>query len=112
MFIPIPSGLTLPKNADVQPFDLSGKFIVANGKLVPLMIGGQKVSMDSEEEGPEHEAAESSDYEAGEQDEESESEDGMGEMEHGKDCGCPDCVGKKKGNGFMVAIETAMRPKK
>lgn len=110
MFIPIPSGLTLPKDSDTQPFDLSGKFIVIKGKLVPLAIGGQKVSMDSEDEGPEHEAAESSDYEAGEQDEES--EDSMGEMEHGEGCKCPDCEGKKKGNGFMVAIETAMRPKK
>lgn len=98
MFIPIPEGLSLPADADTKPFDLSGKFILANGKLLPLMLGGSKVAMsegesESEDEGPEQEA---------------ESEDGM---EHGEDCNCPDCSGKKKGNGFMVAIETAMRPK-
>jgi hypothetical protein len=103
MFIPIPSGLTLPEDSDVKPFDLSGKFIVANGKLVPLMIGGQKISMEEEE-------SEDEEYESEEGGEES--EDGMGEMEHGGGCSCPDCEGKKKGNGFMVAIETAMRPKK
>jgi len=115
MFIPIPSGLTLPEDSDVKPFDLSGKFIVANGKLVPLMIGGQKISMDNEDDGEEgqaHEDAESPDFEAGEDSEESESGGGMGKMEHGEGCGCPECEGKKKGNGFMVAIETAMRPKK
>jgi len=100
MFIPIPSGLTLPENSDTQPFELNGKFIVIKGKLVPLMIGGQKISMgeEGEEEGYEEEGSE----------EESEG----GEMEHGGGCGCSDCEGKKKGNGFMVAIETAMRPKK
>lgn len=110
MYIPIPSGLTLPEDSDTQPFDLSGKFIVANGKLVPLMIGGQKIEMGGEEEESEDEGYESE--EGGEESEGGESEDGMGEMEHGGGCGCSDCEGKKKGNGFMVAIETAMRPKK
>ena len=104
MFIPIPSGLTLPEDSDTQPFELNGKFIVIKGKLVPLMIGGQKISMEGEEEESEDEGYES---------EESEGEESEGgEMEHGGGCGCSDCEGKKKGNGFMVAIETAMRPKK
>jgi len=101
MFIPIPSGLTLPEDSDTQPFELNGKFIVIKGKLVPLMIGGQKISMG--EEGEESE---------GYEEEGSEEESEGGEMEHGGGCSCPDCEGKKKGNGFMVAIETAMRPKK
>lgn len=84
MLIPIPSGLTLPDDAEATPFDLSGQFIVSDGMLMPLMLGGQKIPMDGEGEEPEME--------------EPEMEEDMG-MGMG-------------GGGFMAAVETAMRPKK
>jgi len=94
MHIPIPEGLQLPQDANTKPFKLDGMFVVVGGKLMPLELGGQPVSM------PESEEDEGEDEEEG-------GEHGGG----GEGCGCKECEQKKKGNGFMVAIETAMRPK-
>lgn len=92
--IPLPEGLTLPETANTQPFSLTGKFLLRGGKLLPLELGGVAVPCDKE-------------YGDDDDDDEGKEPDGCcgayktGEM-------CPDCP--RKGGGFLVAIERAMKP--
>ena len=94
--IPLPTGLSLPNDAEVKPFNLTGMFILRGDKLMALELGGKTVPCDKEDE------------------EEDEDEEEHGE---GKCCGaykhgemCDDCP--KQTGGFLVAIERAMKPTK
>jgi hypothetical protein len=97
--IPVPTGLSLPDDAEVKPFSLTGMFILRGDKLMALELDGKTVPCGEEEE----------------EDEDEEGEEG-GEKEHGC-CGaykhgemCDDCP--KQEGGFLVAIERAMKPTK
>ena len=86
--IPVPTGLSLPSDAETKPFSLNGLFIQHGDKLMALELGGKTVS-----------------YEGGEDEEDEEGEYGE------EPCGCPK-RGGGGGGGFLVAIERAMRPTK
>lgn len=86
--IPIPTGLSLPSDAETKPFRLTGLFIQHGDKIMALELENKIVSYESEEE--EEEEDEGDDY---------------GE----KPCGCHKGDG---GGGFLVAIERAMKPPK
>ena len=93
--IPVPTGLSLPSDAETKPFSLAGLFIQHGDKLMALELGGKTVS-----------------YEGGEEeDEEGEEEEGG---EYGeKSCGCQKQGGSHgDGGGFLVAIERAMKSPK
>lgn len=97
--IPLPTGLSLPNDAETKPFSLTGMFILRGDKLMALELGGKTVPCGMEE---------------GEEEEEEGEGEGHGE---GKCCGaykegemCDDCP--KQGGGFLVAIERAMKPTK
>lgn len=96
--IPLPTGLSLPNDAETKPFSLTGMFILRGDKLMALELGGKTVPCGMED---------------GEKEEYGE------EKEHGEGecCGaykegemCDDCP--KQGGGFLVAIERAMKPTK
>ena len=98
--IPLPTGLSLPNDAETKPFSLTGMFILRGDKLMALELGGKIVP-------------------CGEEDGEEEEEDGEEEEEGGEKgcCGaykegemCEDCP--KQEGGFLVAIERAMKPVK
>ena len=86
--IPIPTGLSLPSDAETKPFSLTGLFIQHGDKLMALELGNKTIS-----------------YEGGEEEEEGEEEDDYDE----KPCGCQKRGG---GGGFLVAIERAMKSPK
>ena len=99
MHIPIPEGLKLPQDAQTKPFKLDGMFVVMDGKLMPLELGGQPIAA------PKNESENSEEYE-----EESEGYEeegccdkcgGKGKM-HGQE-------GEPKGNSFVIAIERSMK---
>lgn len=97
--IPLPTGLSLPNDAETKPFSLTGMFILRGDKLMALELGGKTVPCGMEE---------------GEEEEEEGEGEGHGE---GECCGaykegemCDDCP--KQGGGFLVAIERAMKPTK
>ena len=85
--IPIPTGLSLPSDAETKPFSLTGLFIQHGDKLMALELGNKTIS-----------------YEGGEEEEEEEEED-----YDEKPCGCQKRGG---GGGFLVAIERAMKSPK
>jgi hypothetical protein len=91
--IPIPTGLSLPSDAETKPFSLTGLFIQHGDKLMALELGNKTVS-----------------YEGGEgEEEEEEEEDDYDE----KPCGCKkQGCGHGDGGGFLVAIERAMKAPK
>jgi len=139
MQIPIPSGLQLPANADQIPFSLTGKYIVIHGSLVALSLNGCDVNY-ADDDGDEdvdgedmehsddcgcgcHEESESPEFEAGEREgamEGPEDDDDEDEKMAQEDPtrGGPTPVAEKsggspmKGNSFMIAIETALKPKR
>lgn len=83
----MPTGLSLPSDAETKPFSLTGLFIRHGDKLMALELGDKTVS-----------------YGEG---------DGGEEEEGGYDkepCGCPKRGGG--GGGFLVAIERAMKSPK
>ena len=82
--IPVPTGLSLPSDAETKPFSLTGLFIRHGDKLMALELGDKTVS-----------------YEGGEDEEDDDEEP----------CGCPK-RGGGGGGGFLVAIERAMKPTK
>ena len=85
--IPVPTGLSLPSDAETKPFSLTGLFIQHGDKLMALELGNKTVS-----------------YGEGEDEDEDE--------EHGEEsCGCPK-RGGGDGGGFLVAIERAMKSPK
>ncbi len=93
--IPVPTGLSLPNDAEVKPFSLTGMFILRGDKLMALELGGKAVPCGEEEE------------EEGEE-KEGEEEGCCGAYKNGEMCeNCP-----KQGGGFLVAIERAMKPTK
>lgn len=53
--IPLPTGLSLPNDAEVKPFSLTGMFILRGDKLMALELGGKTVPCDGEEEEDEEE---------------------------------------------------------
>jgi hypothetical protein len=83
--IPVPTGLSLPSDAETKPFSLTGLFIRHGDKLMALELGDKTVS-----------------YEGGEDEEDDDDEE---------PCGCPK-RGGGGGGGFLVAIERAMKPTK
>ena len=85
--IPVPTGLSLPSDAETKPFSLTGLFIQHGDKLMALELGNKTIS-----------------YEGGEEEEEGE-EDDYDE----KPCGCQKRGG---GGGFLVASERAMKSPK
>lgn len=82
--IPVPTGLSLPSDAETKPFSLTGLFIQHGDKLMALELDNKTIS-----------------YEGGEDDED----------EDEKPCGCSK-RGGGDGGGFLVAIERAMKPPK
>ncbi len=86
--VPIPTGLSLPSDAETKPFNLTGLFIQHGDKLMALELGNKTIS-----------------YEGGEEKEEEEDDD-----YDEKPCGCPKRDGG--GGGFLVAIERAMKAPK
>jgi hypothetical protein len=91
--IPIPTGLSLPSDAETKPFSLTGLFIQHGDKLMALELGSKTVSYEGGEEGDEEE------------------EEGGGYDE--KPCGCQKRGGGHgDGGGFLVAIERAMKSPK
>ena len=95
--IPLPTGLSLPNDAETKPFSLTGMFILRGGKLMALELGGKTVPCGEEED---------------EEEDEEKEEGGEGEC-----CGaykegemCEDCP--KQGGGFLIAIERALKPSK
>lgn len=139
MFIPIPPNLPLPTTADTQPFDLKGSFIVIEGFLVPLSLNGCTVNRPEDNASEE---AEEMEEEMEEMEGESpmiDDIDGICDYCGGNPCDCesesmdevpdqadptaggPEWVAEKpkpadqsvgKGDSFVLAIETAMRPKR
>lgn len=91
--IPIPTGLSLPNDAETKPFNLTGLFIQHGDKLMALELDSKTISYESGEEG-----------EYGEEGEDGE-EDEYGKKSHG-------CQKRDDGGGFLVAIERAMKPSK
>jgi len=86
--IPVPTGLSLPRDAETKPFSLTGLFIRHGDKLMALELGDKTVSYGEEED----------EYDEG--------------GEHGEEpCGCPK-RGGGGGGGFLVAIERAMKSPK
>lgn len=94
--IPLPTGLSLPNDAEVKPFSLTGMFILRGDKLMALELGGKTVPCGEEEE------------EDGEEEEENGEKGCCGAYKEGKMC--DDCP--KQAGGFLVAIERAMKPAK
>lgn len=85
--IPVPTGLSLPSDAETKPFSLTGLYIRHGDKLMALELGDKTISYESEEDEDEDE-------------------------EHGEEpCGCPK-RGGGGGGGFLVAIERAMKSPK
>jgi hypothetical protein len=80
--IPVPTGLSLPSDAETKPFSLTGLFIQRGDKLMALELDNKTIS-----------------YEGGEEDDDYDE----------KPCGYPKRGG---GGGFLVAIERAMKPPK
>ncbi len=97
--LPIPEGISLPKDAASKPFTMSGKFLLHGDHLMALELDGYPVA------GPEMEYEEEYGKEEGEDEGEGEC---CGEYKKGKMC--PDCP--KQSGGFLVAIERAMKPRK
>ena len=95
MTFPIPDGLQLPMDAATKPFSLSGKFLLMDGGLRPLELGGVAIEQPcghGEEDDEEYEKE----------------EDGCcGAYKKGQEHMCPDC--QKKGVGFLVAVEKAVK---
>ena len=87
--IPVPTGLSLPSDAETKPFSLTGLYIRHGDKLMALELGDKTVSYGEEE------------------DEDEDDEDDEDE----KPCGCPK-QGGGDGGGFLVAIERAMKSPK
>lgn len=96
--IPLPTGLSLPNDAEVKPFSLTGMFILRGDKLMALELGGKTVPCGENEEEDDEE-----------DDEEGEKEGGCcGAYKNGEMCeDCPN-----KGGGFLIAVERAMNPSK
>ena len=94
--IPLPTGLSLPNDAETKPFSLTGMFILRGDKLMALELGGKIVPCGEEEE------------EDGEEGEESGEKECCGSYKEGEMC--EDCP--KQGGGFLVAVERAMKPVK
>ena len=86
--IPVPTGLSLPSDAETKPFSLTGLFIRHGDKLMALELGDKTVSY-------------------GEDEDEDEDDEGHGE----EPCGCSK-RGGGGGGGFLVAIERAMKSPK
>ena len=86
--IPVPTGLSLPSDAETKPFSLTGLYIRHGDKLMALELGDKTVSYGEEED-----------------------EDEDDEHEDEKPCGCPK-QGGGDGGGFLVAIERAMKSPK
>ena len=89
--IPVPTGLSLPSDAETKPFSLTGLFIRHGDKLMALELGDKTVSYESEED------------EEGEEGEKEEYGEGP--------CGCSK-QGGGDGGGFLIAIERAMKSPK
>lgn len=102
--IPIPEGISLPKDAATKPFTMSGKFLLHGDHLMALELDGYPVA------GPEMEDDEEEYSKEGGEDEGEDKGEGecCGEYKNGKMC--PDCP--KQSGGFLVAIERAMKPRK
>ena len=94
--IPVPTGLSLPDDAEVKPFSLTGMFILRGDKLMALELDGKTVPCGEKEE------------EEGEEEEGEEEGGCCGAYKNGEMC--EDCP--KQGGGFLVAIERAMKPTK
>jgi len=84
--IPVPTGLSLPSDAETKPFSLTGLFIRHGDKLMALELGDKTVSYGEEED---------------------DEDEGYDE----EPCGGPK-RGGGGGGGFLVAIERAMKPTK
>jgi hypothetical protein len=82
--IPVPTGLSLPSDAETKPFSLTGLFIQHGDKLMALELDNKTIS-----------------YEGGEEEKEDDHDE--------KSCGCQKRDG---GGGFLVAIERAMKSPK
>lgn len=92
----MPTGLSLPNDAETKPFSLTGMFILRGDKLMALELGGKIVPCGGEEE------------EDGEEEEEGGEKECCGAYKEGHMC--DDCP--KQEGGFLIAIERAMKPTK
>jgi hypothetical protein len=115
--IPVPSGLKLPENATTQPFTAEVDFLLMNGMLMPISVAGVPLyaePAESMEYGEEYKS-EGEEYESeGEEYESEGEEDGCcGAYKKGPEHMCPECPKKGgMGGGFLIAIESALKPKK